>query len=325
MQTVYRSHGLAFRFRVHSTYHPLSSLHLRRCSKRFFHPSGKLHSSLLNTCCIQTYDVLAGLHASTGLPWLLTLPLTALIVRSTFVLPLAIWSRINLQRTASIRPLLLAWQPIIMNRVVKENVRLGPDTCRKLAELNMKEKRTELFQTFGVTRWSAFAPLLQLPVFLLVVETIRRMCGQKSGLLGFIAEKIGANSGHTASIPVEGSMAAEGGLWFPDLLVPDPMLILPATLSALLYANASEFSSISERTGITPSKGQVRWSRALKVLALAMFPFTLNIPSGLLIYWVSSALFGTATNLLLRAAMPLPTSPAPCTPLIKPYMKDITS
>lgn len=189
----------------------------------------------------------------------------------------------------------------------------------------MKEKRTELFSAFQIRRWPALAPLLQLPIFLLVIETIRRMCGQNAGLLGWLASLSGAASGQGPSVPIETSMASEGGLWFPDLLVPDPSLILPATLSMIIFFNASEFGRTSARAGVAPSRAFIIGSRALKLVALAAFPLTLSIPSGILVYWISSALSASLMHLLLRVMMPLPASPTPCRPLIKPYMRDPTS
>ena len=319
------------------TSHPSQSLRLStifRCSStnllpigyriRSFHQSRELQSSILDSCCTQVHDALTSLHATTGLPWLLTLPLVAVLVRSTIFVPFAIWSQVNLRRATSVKPLIFAWERIIVNRVMKEHSQLGPDACKKLADASKKEKRLELYQTFGIRRWLAFTPLLQLPVFLLTIETIRRMCDGRGGLLSFIAEKLGDSSEDTVSIPLETAMATEGGLWFPDLLVPDPLLILPATLSLLLYANVSDYGNFLKRSNVTPSRFQVGLSRAMKLVALAMFPITLKLPAGMLIYWVSSAAYALLTKALLSLAMPLPSVPDPCKPPIPPYKKDLT-
>ena len=219
---------------------------------------------------------------------------------------------------------MLGWQSVIQNRVLKENSYLGPEACTELVKIAIKEKWLELSKTFRISRLSAFSSLMQLPVFLLLIETIRRMCGGGSGLLSWVAEKISAVGKQTVSVPIETSMALEGGLWFPDLLSPDPMLILPAVLSSVLFLNVSEYGRLAETASSELSRRQVIFNRALKLVALVLFPLTLKLPAGMLIYWISSALSATLMNLLLRFAMPLQKSLAPCKPLVKPYMKDLT-
>ena len=316
--------GSALRFSTKPYRSATNNLHPIGYRSRKFHRSRELRSSLLDSCCIQAHDALIGLHATTGLPWYLTLPLVAVLVRSTIFVPFAIWSRVNLQRATSVRPLIFAWERILVNRVMKEHSHLGPDACKKLADANKKDKRLELYQTFGIRRWLAFTPLLQLPVFLLTIETVRRMCDGRGGLLSFIAEKLGDSSEDTASVPLETTLATEGGLWFPDLLVPDPQFILPATLSVLLYVNVSDYGNFVKRSNVTPSRLQVGLSRSFKIVALAMFPLTLKLPAGMLIYWVSSAAYALLTKALLSLTMPLPSVPDPCKPPVPPYKKDLT-
>ena len=290
---------------------------------RRFHASRQLGSPILDSCCIQIHDALVGLHTFTGLPWLLTIPVAAVLVKSTIALPFTVLSRISMQRSAMVRPLVLAWGRIIVDRVIKENMQLGPEVCKKLADASRKEKQMELFKTFGVRRWPAFTPIFQLPIFLVIMETMRRMCGVSGGLLSSLFKSLGSGE-DTMGIPVETTMATEGGLWFPDLLAPDPMLILPATLSVLLFTNVSESSNLSERTNVTESRSLVVIRRSLKLVALAIFPAALNLPTGMLLYWISSAAVAALTNATLRFALPLQSSPVPCKPSVAPYKKDLT-
>ena len=231
-----------------------------------------------------------------------------------------------MQRAVTIRPLLLAWSPVILNRVMRESSHLGPEACVKLAEIDFKEKRMELAKTFGVKRWSAYAPLLQFPLFVLVMETLRQMCGNGTGFLGLLAERIGMSGSQTMLLPVESSFALEGGLWFPDLLAPDPGSILPITLSTLLFYNAYTLGSISESAAGGASRPTAQ--NILKIFSMvfpgALLLITPNLPAAVVLYWNASALFAALSNHLLRALMPLPPSPTPYKPLVKPYMKNIT-
>lgn len=176
---------------------------------------------------------------------------------------------------------------------------------------------------------------MQLPVFLVVIETLRKMCGMHGGLLGLFSEwyfkpaEISLEHGiegwadgplqpstlpfkqadHSVVIPFEQSLATEGALWFPDLLVPDPLLILPFALSGTMFFNIYYQSTLAK--GTTESKWQARIQNILKIVALAVGPLTLNVPSGILLFWISSSLCAVGSNIALEAYLPL-------APLFKP-------
>ncbi|KAI9852864.1 MAG: hypothetical protein M1838_004423 [Thelocarpon superellum] len=159
------------------------------------------------------------------------------------------------------------------------------------------------------------------------------MCGTHDGLLTLIARPfttpttIGEESDRVStlealrnlrSVPIEEALATEGALWFPNLLVPDPQLILPFVLSGTLLANIILASSSRRNSDTAPSSFQRRVSNALKILALAIGPATLNLPAAMLVYWTSSSLFSVAQNSLLDRAMPLQPPVKPCKPRSTP-------
>ena len=301
----------------------LQSLTRIASGRRLFHASQRRRSSVLDGCCTHAFGLIDSIHSSTGLSWVYVLPLTAFLLRITLVTPLNVWARINMQRLIEMRPLAFAWIPVIRKRVLKENVQLGPVACQKLANLAIHEKHAQLRKTFGVYRSAAFAPLLHLPIFLLAIETIRRMGGAQSGLLGLIAEKLFGEE-QTSAVPVQASLASEGALWFPDLLVPDPHLILPLVLSGVLFANVSYQGRSIGNVGLQQTKRALIVRRALKVLCLAIFPAMLNVPAAILVYWISSAVSAVTTNLAISVLMPLRPSPTPCKPGTKSYLVDLT-
>ena len=100
-------------------------------------------------------------------------------------------------------------------------------------------------------------------------------------------------------IPTEPSLATEGMLWFDDLTIPDPSLILPFALSGIMFVM---FSSRRGADGFHSAPGSTikhayqafSWSerkrRILKVGALVAGPATLIFPSAMLLYWISSSL-----------------------------------
>ena len=298
-------------------------------ARRKFHTSRKSQSALLDTCCSQTHETIRALYDITGLPWVATLPLTAILLRSTIVLPLSIWSRRQTQRVASVRPLLHAWLPIIQERVIQRRRRAGPSELEKTVRKEMKLKQKTIFTNIGIRPWGPYVPLLQLPIWLLVIETIRRMCGAGTGLLALIFRQFDgvpadgeALAGSSSSL-IEASLSTEGALWFPDLLASDPMLILPFTLSAVVFSNIKLHQMSDRNAGIVPSTISRRLDKTMMLLAIAIGPVTLHLPAAILIYWITSALFATVQTTFFNWFMPLPRSPIPCKPKQRPYMTNL--
>ena len=115
-----------------------------------------------------------------------------------------------------------------------------------------------------------------------------------------------------ATVTFEPSMATEGILWFTDLTVPDPMLALPFMLSASMFLNIYSKERSIDVPYLQRSKGAQRWTRVLGTVALAAGPLTLQMPSAMLVYWVSSSLMGYGQFIFLDRFMPLKLPPKPC-------------
>ncbi|PQE07437.1 hypothetical protein CJF30_00007167 [Rutstroemia sp. NJR-2017a BBW] len=272
-------------------------------SYRSFHATPR--SQFLESTLTSTHAVLESLHSITGLPWAYTIPLAALAIRTALFLPIGIYARRATQRQMELRPLVLAWQHVYMKEAVKE----------------LRKKQHEIYARFHCGPWKHYLGFVQLPVWLVVVETIRSMCGARDGLLRWIASlftasaakgvgvEAAAESGQTmGSLLFDPSFATEGALWFPNLLVPDPMLALPFILSGSILLNLS---------GV-PSRSQSKWNRrltnSLKVLALAIVPLTLQMPSAMLVYWTSSSLLAYGQAKFLDVMMPVKKPVVPCKP-----------
>ena len=247
--------------------------------------------------------------------------MTAVIIRLLIVGPIATYSHLITQRRNEIFPLLYAWRAVITRNVMREHKAEGPVACEKLIAEKSREKEVEVRRRLGVEYWKSSLTWIQLPVFLVVIETVRSMCGTQRGLLGMIMRAPGEDAiseGDTAhpavSSYLEQSLATEGALWFPDLLVPDPMLILPFTLSASLFATILFYDQRTRAAGLPLSKWQIRLQRIVKILALAIGPATLAMPSGMLLYWISSSLCAFGQNVFLEWYIPTKAVVGPCKP-----------
>lgn len=113
-------------------------------------------------------------------------------------------------------------------------------------------------------------------------------------------------------IPIEPSFATEGMLWFPDLLVPDPHLYLPFVLSLTLFANINHVERTAKKSGTELTTFRRRLGNAFKIVALAVGPMTLSMPSAIHLYWISSSIFALGHNMFMNWYSPLMTAIRPC-------------
>jgi inner membrane protein COX18 len=183
---------------------------------------------------------------------------------------------------------------------------LGPAVASKTLAQKTRAKRNEIFARGRCPLWMNYSNLIQIPIWLTAIETIRMMCGQSRGLLGMAfgrGESL-VDGVLTTGLPVEEAFATEGMLWFPNLLAADPHLVLPFMLSGIIFLNIGN--------GNGKSLWQIRLSRSLKVVALAVGPLTLHVPSAMLVYWISSSLFGYLQGIILDWAMPMKKAVKPC-------------
>ncbi|KAF7931170.1 uncharacterized protein EAE97_009379 [Botrytis byssoidea] len=310
MSILYRS--------ARSSMHPSTSSKIPRLflqlppTYRSFHASPRAQS--LDSVLIATHGVLEGLHSFTGLPWAFTLPLTALAIRTVLIFPLGINSRRAAQKQIDLMPLMNAWQHQFRKQSIQEVGHLGPDAANQFVKDKMNKKKRELYSRYNCGTWKHYLPFLQLPVWMIAVETIRKMCGAHDGLLKWIESLFTSSKANEAtattdldlgSLLLEPTFATEGALWFPNLLVPDPMLLLPFMLSGSILLNLTS-------QGKPKSVFMRRLMNSLKVVALAIIPLTLQMPSAMLVYWTSSSLLAFGQAKMLDVLIPIRKPVVPC-------------
>lgn len=311
-----------------------TSLHRGPLSSRSFHASPR--PLFLEAVLDSTHDLLAGIHGATGLSWALTLPLTALGVRLFVGLPLAVYQRRAHQRRVALQPLRAAWQAATRKAAMEESRHLGPAFVVRDVQRRMNRKTTELHSRWKCGVWREWLQILYLPVWLAVIEAVRGMSGANRGLLGLLADGAAdvvpaistpaVPAEATAELPTtpepalstafEPSMATEGMLWFPDLTVADPVHVLPFVLSATLLLNIYSAAKRGLPSGEEPVWRR-RLRRILSTVALAAGPLTLEMPSAMLVYWISSAAVAYGHTLLLDMWIPLQKPIRPCKPGVK--------
>ncbi|KFY31412.1 hypothetical protein V493_01119 [Pseudogymnoascus sp. VKM F-4281 (FW-2241)] len=303
-------------------------------SSRSFHATPLRKYTILDPVLDATHNAFLGIHHV--LPWWAAIPFAAVAVRLAF-LPLTIWSRRIIAKQRSLTPLITAWRGALERNI---DLSKGTSNMKVLAA----RKTMEIYKAFSCQRYKLFfAPALQLPFFLIIIESIRRLAGAGQGLLRLIfgsvpslsqstegaaetASGATANTGIvTAVTEAEPSMTTEGPLWFVDLSAADPLLILPFALSAtmLLHLVPSHYFTRTAAPVGTPTAFQRRLRNMLKLLALAAGPLTLALPAGVLYYWISTMLVSFVQGHLLDKFMPLKNPVLPCTPPQSKLMKNV--
>ncbi|KAI4253212.1 MAG: hypothetical protein L6R42_007673 [Xanthoria sp. 1 TBL-2021] len=242
------------------------------------------------------------------------------------------------------------YQNKVMRNEGKE--KKGPKVTHRLLSKMLMKKSNEIYARTGTQRWKSFIPYMQFPIWLTAIETIRRMSGAQQGLVGllqksvtwsepddplfdhketksmpfgeqaFEEENLEVSPPYDDSmasevleppvVPIEPSFATEGALWFPDLLVPDPHLTLPFILSFTLLANITHVEWTARKLGTKPTAFRRRLGNAFKIVAIAVGPLTLSMPSAIHVYWISSSVFALGYNALMNWYSPLVAGVQPC-------------
>ena len=293
----------------------------------------------LEPCLSLTSTLLTDLHQLTHLSWPMTIPLFALGVR-VFLLPLSLRSRQTQIRLMELQPIISAYRTLYTKQVLESHRQLGPSVCQKMVAERVRAKSREIYARNSLHLRTRLLPLLQLPVFLVIIETIRRMCGTREGLLGLLAKQFGTRaedgaiptgpstseqvlvestvpglentiySTSSSTVGLEPSFALEGN-W--DLLSPYPALSF--CLAAILYANVAlpaRFSDLEYKDQLVRPVLQQRVTRALKVVCLAIGPLTLQLPAAMTLYWCCSGGSALAVAVAMNLWRPLPKPVQPC-------------
>jgi len=314
--------------------------------------------SALETTLTATQHVFTELHSLTGTPWYLTIPLIALSINLVTRFPMSIFSRRTAQRRAKLAPLLQAWEVRHAKDIAADPKTAAFSVKKRQAEVVKRVKRTSkrVYKIWGVQRFKDFAGFSVLPFWLVGIETLRRLCGGPRGLIGTLVfgpdekaavtspgEAMAASSNPSDAVSVtdlasssvldnipagaDPSLATGGCLWFPDLMVADPLHILPFALSAVLVLNILPrsqegirrlFGLDTNQIGVAQDNASVRLTRVFLIMAVAIGPATMDLPAAIHLYWLSSSALTLIQTDLLNKIMPIPKTK------IKPCLRNAT-
>ncbi|KAL4896480.1 60Kd inner membrane protein-domain-containing protein [Aspergillus ambiguus] len=300
---------------------PTLPLRTRRSPRhiRNFHPTRP--APFVNEVLEVSSSFIHGVHSVSGLSWALSIPLTAVIVRTSIAMPLQMFSRLQARKERDLLPLLNSWskyysQDLLRRKGQSPDSILPPDIRRDLAKC-LKKKREELHKRFQVVPYWKGLNFLQLPIWISVMESLRAMSGNDKGLIPYLLSLVEPASRSAGSSPlhlaVEPSLATEGALWFPDLLAGDTTGLLPAalTLSILLNVRAGwKVPPLRDLADLPkPELAKQFVFRGLRAfiqfmaLNVGLSAYVSGMPSALMLYWITSSNIATLQTLFLEKYM----------------------
>ena len=210
-------------------------------------------------------------HLILGLPWAATIFIATVAVR-TSLLPVTVYQLHATNRFAT----KAKNESDKLWRLFRQSVRGVKDIslAHRSSKLYFRGMRAVMAK-HQCHPLSMFAgTLVQLPVFLTFVLTIRHMIQDSS-----LAQEL-----------------STGGLWwFSDLTVPDDTLALPLIAVSMTCLNL-------EMSMGTAPKGSIilRFKDSIQALLICGLPLTTTLPQGIFMYWVTSAAWSAAQTALLR-------------------------
>ncbi|XP_014246146.1 mitochondrial inner membrane protein OXA1L isoform X3 [Cimex lectularius] len=192
------------------------------------------------------------LHVTCDLPWWGSIVIGTVVVR-TLMFPLVIVSQRNAAKMNNHLPEMQLIQ-LKLTEARQRGDRL--DAARYANEMMffMREKGLNPIKNLLV-------PLAQAPLFISFFMGLRKM----------------------ANLPVE-SLKVGGLYWFADLTVPDQFYLLPIITCATLAITIE----VGTDTARLNSSNMGLFKYLIRALPLVVFPFTINFPSAILVYWASS-------------------------------------
>jgi len=205
------------------------------------------------------------LQVSTGMPWLWTIVGATLITR-VILFPFTVRS---MRSTAALAP-----HTEEINKL-RQKMQLAQETKDMLLLQQVVLKQRSIYEKAGVSMGSmALLPVVQLPITLGLFFGVKGMC----------------------DFPLE-QLKYTGLSYLPDLTVADPTGTLPIAATVLiniqLTLGAREMMSSPQTAHLV---------NLFRVLSIVSVPLCWNLPSGTMVYIITSIIGLTAQSLVLRSA-----------------------
>ncbi|KAL4868821.1 hypothetical protein BDV12DRAFT_196979 [Aspergillus spectabilis] len=255
-----------------------------------------------------------GVHSVSHLPWALSLPLTAFIVRMGVALPLQVFTKVQARKDSDLAPLLMAWRQHYQKEAQRGAA--SGSQAKHVVTKRLEEQHKALRHRWGIFRFWRPVNFLQMPVWIAIMESIRAMSGNDRGLVPYLLSRLepaAAAESNAVYLAVEPSLATEGALWFPDLLAGDSTGILPALLTVSILVNVRSGWKVPTMKSISDLP-RLEMAKKLSGIGLRVFiqiialnvgyaSYMYQMPTALMVYWITSTNIATLQTFLLQKYM----------------------
>ncbi|KAG0158832.1 hypothetical protein PDIDSM_6352 [Penicillium digitatum] len=168
---------------------------LPRSQVRHFHPTRPASFGIIDLALDSSTAFIHGVHTVSSLPWAASIPLTAVLVRTFVGLPILLYTRLHRHRERKISPILSAWiKRYSEKQVTQRNIasinNLTRAESKKKALVDIRKRTVQLHKRWGVSGKHKAVGFLQIPVFIALMESLRGMSGNNSGLIARLSSFI---------------------------------------------------------------------------------------------------------------------------------------
>lgn len=208
-------------------------------------------------------SLLEFMHVDMGLPWW-----GAIVVGTVFARMVVFPVIVKGQREAAKLNNVLPEMTKLTNRM-NEAKQSGNkfDFAKAYSDLNLFQKKHDVNPLRGF-----LIPMVQAPIFISFFIALRKM----------------------AYLPVP-SLQTGGVLWFPDLTIADPFYILPLAVTGTMFF----IVELGAESGIdNPNLRAMK--TVFRIMPLIILPMTINFPTAVFTYWLTSNCFSLGQVALLK-------------------------
>ncbi|XP_072006343.1 mitochondrial inner membrane protein OXA1L isoform X2 [Engystomops pustulosus] len=203
------------------------------------------------------------LHVNVGLPWWGAI-VTGTVLARVLVFPLIVKGQREAAKLNNHMPQMTA-----LTTRMNEAKRSGNkfEFSKAYSDLTLYQKKHDVNPLRGF-----LVPLVQAPIFISFFVALRQM----------------------SYLPVP-SMQTGGLWWFADLTAADPYYILPLVVTSSMWA----VLELGAESGINNPNLKIM-KTVFRVMPLVILPLTINFPTAVFTYWVTSNFFSIAQVAFLR-------------------------
>lgn len=277
-------------------------------------------------------DSFISIHDSTGLPWLVIVPLCTISLRTIITLPLSIWQRKRIVKQQELRKIIQSVSPVTKLRLAAANQSitesLNPNgstlhsnegiqkslqrpklTPEQITLLSVKETRKRqklLFQKYNVPMWkNIILPIVQVPLWVVLSMGLRKLTETKLVDTNIIHSNLPSDSIYQSFLATVGSM--DLGLPLDSMPMLIPIILGIFSMINIEHNGTMMKSNVISASGIeTASNSMSRGSRSIssivnisRLSCVFMIGVSSQAPILLSLYWTSSQLYSLIQNRIL--------------------------